>query len=390
MKLSSISLKNFKSFEGLYVSLSNLNVFAGANSVGKSTIIQSLLLLKQNDENVRLSILTPSGIEGGALIIPRFDLNGPLVKLGQDGGLLYIDALDDEISMKIGNAYGEVHVSNCNGSDWVLNLVDANVEDIPESIRRNKMLYQISLLRQIMPDFKYLSTNRASPNIIYPLSNADVDDESLGIYGQFTAHYLAKNKSKSLKINELIHSESQTDHLLENVSKWLSEITENIDVSAKIIPEANQAALTYNYSYGGNRTRPLTPINVGFGVTHVLPVITQLLIAEPTDILIIENPEAHLHPKGQANLARLICLVASKGVQIILETHSDHILNSIRVCTKEGIISKEMSKVYFFQRKVDSLSSFATEISINDDGSVDSWPSGFFDEWDNQLDKLLW
>ncbi|WP_323078767.1 AAA family ATPase, partial [Aeromonas hydrophila] len=233
-------------------------------------------------------------------------------------------------------------------------------------------------------------TNRESPDIIYPLSNSDIEDESLGIHGQFTAHYLAKNKSTPIKIKALAHPDSHTDHLLENVSKWLSEISSNIDVSSKIIPEANKAALTYNYTYGHNRSRPITPVNVGFGVTHVLPVITQLLMAKENDLLIIENPEAHLHPKGQANLARLISLVASKGVQIILETHSDHILNSIRVCTKEGIISKEMSKVYFFQRNVDSLSSSATEISINDDGSVDSWPSGFFDEWDNQLDKLLW
>ncbi|MNZ50895.1 DUF3696 domain-containing protein [Aeromonas sp. XH] len=386
MRLSVISLKNFKSFESVRIELSNLNVLSGSNSAGKSSIIQALLLLKQNNENIRFSLFSAS-MEDSKAKIPRFDINGPLVKLGQDGGLLYIDASDDEIVLSVSDTLGQVNVSNCANQHWKVELIEYNQTKKDQS---NRLLSKLGSLRRLVPDFKYLSTNRESPDIIYPLSNSDIEDESLGIHGQFTAHYLAKNKSTPIRIKALVHPDSHTDHLLENVSKWLSEISSNIDVSSKIIPEANKAALTYNYTYGHNRSRPITPVNVGFGVTHVLPVITQLLMAKKNDLLIIENPEAHLHPKGQANLARLISLVASQGVQIIIETHSDHILNSIRVCTKEGIISKEKSKIYFFQHNQNSLSSFATEISINSDGSVTSWPSGFFDEWDNQLDKLLW
>ncbi len=386
MRLSVISLKNFKSFESVRIELSNLNVLSGSNSAGKSSIIQALLLLKQNNENIRFSLFSAS-MEDSKAKIPRFDINGPLVKLGQDGGLLYIDASDDEIVLSVSDTLGQVNVSNCANQHWKVELIEYNQTKKDQS---NRLLSKLGSLRRLVPDFKYLSTNRESPDIIYPLSNSDIEDESLGIHGQFTAHYLAKYKSTPIRIKALVHPDSHTDHLLENVSKWLSEISSNIDVSSKIIPEANKAALTYNYTYGHNRSRPITPVNVGFGVTHVLPVITQLLMAKKNDLLIIENPEAHLHPKGQANLARLISLVASQGVQIIIETHSDHILNSIRVCTKEGIISKEKSKIYFFQHNQNSLSSFATEISINSDGSVTSWPSGFFDEWDNQLDKLLW
>ncbi|WP_429072786.1 AAA family ATPase, partial [Aeromonas hydrophila] len=112
MRLSVISLKNFKSFESVRIELSNLNVLSGSNSAGKSSIIQALLLLKQNNENIRFSFVS-EGMKDSKAKIPRFDINGPLVKLGQDGGLLYIDASDDEIVLSVSDTLGQVNLSNC-------------------------------------------------------------------------------------------------------------------------------------------------------------------------------------------------------------------------------------------------------------------------------------
>ena len=74
----------------------------------------------------------------------------------------------------------------------------------------------------------------------------------------------------------------------------------------------------------------------------------EIRIAFHGELIVIENPETHLHPKGQANLAKLIALVAEQGVQIIIETHSDHIINGLRVATKQKFIKPNNSKVLFF------------------------------------------
>jgi predicted ATPase len=384
MSLKTIKLKNFKSFENLELELSGLNILAGANSVGKSTVIQSLLLMKQNKNNIRSTPPFNGNDEGFEL--DRFDVNGELVSLGNEDGLIYIDAQDDEIGLAIsGDKFSLLLSKETKGAWQVLTRKSDMKKRETDWISRSFMMH-----RETVPDFSYLSTNRAPPLIIYPLSDYNIANHSIGIYGQFTAHYLAVNKASPLTIKALKHPGSRTDLLLENVSHWLAQISENVDVTAKVLPEANQAAITYSYSYGNKKSREITPLNVGFGVTHVLPVVTLLLMAKPGETIIIENPEAHLHPKGQANLAKLISLVAAHGVQVIIETHSDHILNGVRVATKEGIIKPEQSKVFFFQHKQDSLACMATEITIEADGSVNQWPKGFFDEWDNQLDKLLW
>jgi len=74
----------------------------------------------------------------------------------------------------------------------------------------------------------------------------------------------------------------------------------------------------------------------GFGLSYTLPVITALLVGTliPNSLVIIENPEAHLHPRGQTEIARLIALCAQVGTQIIIETHSDHLFDGIRIAAK--------------------------------------------------------
>ncbi|TYA08286.1 DUF3696 domain-containing protein [Vibrio cholerae] len=379
MTISNIKLMNFKSFESLDIKLTNLNVFAGTNSVGKSTIIQALLLIKQN-EQVLLNSFNPD--DKNVQNILRFNTYGSMLDIGDDNSLLYIDAGNDKLSVSIEDHEGIISTisKDTNEKFWKLDISDLNTLPFSSLLSENPS----------QNSFRYLSTNREKPRVIYPLSHYDVENNSLGDQGQFTTHYLAENKSRSLNNLALKHPNSQTPYLLENVSNWLSEVSENIDVSAKVIPEANQAALTFSYAYGSSKTRELTPLNVGFGVTHVLPVITMLLMADVGDTIVIENPETHLHPKGQANLAKLIALVAEQGVQIIIETHSDHIINGLRVATKQKIIKPTNSKVYFFKKKHDSITTIAQEIFIQQDGSLSSWPKGFFDEWDNQLDLLIW
>ena len=104
--------------------------------------------------------------------------------------------------------------------------------------------------------------------------------------------------------------------------------------------------------------------------------------------MIIENPESHLHPSAQVEIANLCCKVARNGVQLIIETHSDHFLNAVRVAVKEKIISNTETQIYFFTTNNKEI--HVDNLNLDDFGKVDKWPKGFFDEWDNQLEKLLW
>lgn len=370
MKIKSVEVKNFKSIEELNIELGNLTIISGANSVGKSSFIQTVLLLKQNER-----IFTHDIDWGREELVNNVTVNGDLVELGNKNNLLFIEANDDSVEIKIHNFESTYGLQYSDNSWKASQFFEGQAP--PES------MFDVE-------QFCYLHTNRVAPRMTYPLSDNDINQDSLGCQGQYTAHFLSKNKHRKLAISELKHEDSVTDYMLENVSKWLGDISDNIDVTANSNENTMQATITYSYVYDNTKTKELSPLSIGFGVSYVLPIVTALLKSKPGDLLIIENPEAHLHPKAQANLAKLLALTANNGVQIILETHSDHILNGIRVSCKNGEISEEKLKVYFFNKRDDSLAVEAQEIKISSDGSVSDWPVGFFDEWDSQLSKLLW
>lgn len=113
--------------------------------------------------------------------------------------------------------------------------------------------------------------------------------------------------------------------------------------------------------------------------------------AKKDDLILIENPEAHLHPKAQRIIGELLVKAARTDAQIIVETHSDHILNGIRICTKKQEISPEQVKIFFFMKEDVgfryNVNIYAPE--MDEDGNIDIWPEGFFDEWDNALAELF-
>jgi predicted ATPase len=105
-------------------------------------------------------------------------------------------------------------------------------------------------------------------------------------------------------------------------------------------------------------------------------------------MLLIENPEAHLHPRGQSKLTELMSLAAQSGVQIIVETHSDHVFNGIRKAIASKKIAKENVKIHYFELD-GTNTSIHTEIQISDSGRVLNHKKGLFDQFDDDLDELL-
>lgn len=393
MQIKSIEIKNFKSLKNVNLKLNNLTLITGINSSGKSTLIQSILLFKQNQEKFYS--------ERGSKII---NINGKYVQLGRKEDILFETTFNEDIEIEIKNN----EINHCLKFN-IDNLRLKNIIFLPEENEKSFNIFY--------NDFQYISTNRVAPNIIYDLSDEEIDQNLIGLKGEFTAHYLANYRHKDIPLKKnlknftwnikfpllvkdinncyplkvLKHPRSRTTQLLENVSLWLSEISSNIEVKAKVYEELQQVNLTYSYTHENNVTKEYTALNVGFGITYVLPIIVAILKAKEGDLLIIENPESHLHPAGQSKIAELCAIASANGVQIIVETHSDHFLNGIRVATKKGLLTPEQSSIYYFRKDKDELETKIDKLDIDQDGRINQdWPKGFFDEWDNQLNELLW
>ena len=120
-------------------------------------------------------------------------------------------------------------------------------------------------------------------------------------------------------------------------------------------------------------------------------MIVAPLNAKPGDLLIIENPEAHLHPSAQSKIGMLLALAAQNGVQVIVETHSDHVINGIRVMVKGheayGKVESDITKIHFFHQNDNEVG--RRVLTVGPTGKLSGWPKGFFDEWEKNLRTLI-
>jgi predicted ATPase len=371
--ITNIYIKNFKILNEVDITLSNLNLISGKNSVGKSSLMQVLLLLRQSFEKNTL-------LNSGLL------LQGDYVKIGKGKDALTRDTLDEFIQFAItweDESFLNLKFNYSANSDLQV------TKSIKPSTFNEKDLNSKAIFNS---KFTYLSADRIGPQTTYPVSDYHINTlKSLGIRGEYTAHFLAENENMPIEDHTLRHIRGTTDGLLNQVSAWMSEISSGIKIGTKVIEEINNVSLTYEFLTEDGYTDKFTPQNVGFGLTYVLPVVTALLSAKKDDVLLIENPEAHLHPAGQSAMGKLISLVAQSGVQLFIETHSDHLLNGVRVLVSKKQISKDNISLLYFS-KDEHLKKHHVQITtpyIDENGRIDEWPKGFFDEWDNQLDELL-
>ena len=120
----------------------------------------------------------------------------------------------------------------------------------------------------------------------------------------------------------------------------------------------------------------------------MLPIVVAALSADRDGLLLIENPEVHLHPAGQAAMGKFLTEVAAAGVQVLLETHSDHVLNGIRRAVRDGTLSAGAAAVHFFRPCRDDGRGGGAQVqspALDEAGNVDSWPDGFFDQFDKDM-----
>lgn len=360
--IENISIKNFKSFKDIAINTKPLNILAGLNGMGKSSLIQTLLLLKQSDEIASKGILK---------------LKGRLIDIGKGKDVLYQFATDELIEFLFRFNKKKFH--------WQFNYQ-------PEwEYLESKQKLPIRDLTKLLSGFQYLSAERLGPETMYEASQAEVDAENLGERGQYSVHYLHVNGNRHKVDEKLKHKGTDELALMNQVNSWLGEISPGIKINVIELPGVDKLLLNYEYSLEKGRTNSFKPINVGFGISYVLSIIVSLLVIKPNSILIIENPEAHIHPRGQAELGKLMALSASYGAQLFIETHSDHIINGIRVAVKNKLIPQKDVGFFYFTKKTSKDEQFSelTEIKVDKNGELSTYPKDFLDEWNNQLLRLV-
>jgi predicted ATPase len=249
--------------------------------------------------------------------------------------------------------------------------------------------------------FKYLSTARIVPRLYYTSSHYEEKIANpLGNDGRNVIEYLVLKGTKELLLKNLSHKDGFSEKgeslpLIDQVEAWMGEICPGTKIEARKDDITKLSNIMYSFKRGNTTIGEFSPINVGFGITHVLPVIVALLSAESGEmIIIIENPETNLHPRGQAKLAELIALTAQNGVQIFIETHSDHIINGTLVAikkfrTEQKGISHDKVRIFYFERDESTHASQAIPVPVLEGGYIKEVPQGFFDQIEKDMEIMM-
>ena len=118
--------------------------------------------------------------------------------------------------------------------------------------------------------------------------------------------------------------------------------------------------------------------DVGLGVSQVLPVLVAVIAAEPGQLVYLEQPELHLHPRAQVALAQVLADAAKRGVRVLTETHSSLLLLGIQTLVAEGKLSPELVKLHWFSRNKDGVTEVSS-VDLDEAGAYGDWPMDFDD-----------
>ena len=255
-----IKVENFKCFENFTLPLKSVNVLTGVNGMGKSTIIQSLLLIRQ-------SIKKSEGMKG-------LYLNGEYTSLGNGQDILYEKAEDDKIGLGYMDETGEYF--------WEYQyLPDSDYLPTINSVGK------MSLLQHITNHFSYLSAYRIQPQELYGIRNEeDINNREFGNNGEFALQYLGIHGDDLVENSNVILEDKLGKTLRNQTRLWLDRISPGVSPQITINMSLRKSEVRYEFIEGTEKTKSYKSINVGFGITYVLPLIIALLSAKKGDIIV--------------------------------------------------------------------------------------------------------
>lgn len=363
--MNHLKINQFKCFVDTDININQLTVMAGANGNGKSTAIQALLYFRRTIEhcgewlNGEYQLNKINGL--------NVQLNGAYcLALGNSSFVLNRNAELNEITIGLFNEKEEVTVS------YDVDNRDAKLYLTPNKINTTKIA-NFSIFKQ---EFYYLNAERFGPRINQQLQFFDYPNA--GWQGETTAQLIGLENGYFKIKHERRFGETQTYFLLDQVNNWLDFIMKGVKVRVETSPNTLTAQVLIENQF--TVSDPTLSTNLGFGISYILPIIATGLIAKKGSFFVIENPEAHLHPSAQSRVGRFLAMVANSGVNVIIETHSDHLINGIQIAVAEKKILHKAVTINFFSHKEKSIQPDIQPISITEKGELTDWPSGFFDQ----------
>lgn len=364
-----LDITNFKCFESQAFKLGSLTLLSGLNGTGKSSVLQALLLLRQSYQQ---RVLQSVGLS----------LNGDLVQLGTAKDVFYVGATTKDFGFDLD--FGNDRVASWRFAyDPVADVVVLASAPVPD-LTFSENLFGDNL--------HYLSAERIGPRTSFAMSDYLVrEHRQLGSRGEYTAHFLNLFGAERIAQETLAHPEATAMTVRAQVEAWMGEISPGVRIELTPYGDIDLIGMRFSFSMGKDVSDPYRSTHVGFGITYTLPVVVALLSSCKDTLVLLENPEAHLHPKGQVRMGELLAKAAHCGAQVIVETHSDHVLNGVRIAVREGMLSPDELRIYFLSRSEEpgQMSSQVISPHVDKNGRIDKWPDGFFDEWDKSLERLL-
>ena len=366
--IAGIRLENFKRFRDLSLKAANLTVLTGANGSGKTSVLHSLLLARQMARQPDRSHVELNGVD-----------------------TLELGGAEDVIHREASDALAAVEVLDAEGKRrrWSFGAADSKDTPTLNAIVVDRPDDHPGALAGPAPQFCYLCAERLGPRDVLSASAAGVAELDVGSRGEFVAQVLASFDRSHVSNGRIESSstESQLVDLLHQTESWMAKIVRPTQIDAEWFP--NTSVTRLRFKTPGLRTEWTRAPNVGFGISYALPIVVAALRAEVGGLLLVENPEAHLHPAGQSRIGGFLAQVAADGVQIFLETHSDHVLNGIRVAVADGsaALLPEQVVMHFF-RAEDDEGPILQSMKLKRTGQLSAWPAGFFDQGQVDLAAL--
>ena len=342
--LKRMDVKGYKCIEEASFKLEMLTLVTGTNASGKSTLLQAVLIALKSKIQKNSTYLNE-------VIKPYIQIEEVLCRTS-DAREIDVCVYDD--------SDGWLHTKLSHAEEWITFDPSINLD------------YEESIF--------YLAADRKGPEELVPLSK----ELSIGQHGQFAVGHFELNKDKPISL-DICSPEAPAKTLKAQLAWWLSFITGvNCEANTQKV-----TSTTVKLSFTMGVLGEVSPLNTGAGNSYLLKLLVMCMIAKPGHVLLIENPEIHLHPGAQSRLGVLFGFLAARGVQLIVETHCEHLINRIRYeVYKQKLNAKDV--VLYYKPSVDQefiqMGILPTGHFCNKEGGRFNFPSGFFD---STLSELL-
>jgi len=426
--ITRLQTSNYRAFENLDIPLSKINLFFGPNNSGKSSVLSALNLLAQTvgsddpevplllsgklenlgtyedivyrnevEKNIKFGIEFDIEMQDEKWVAPKgyseilfhYRQQRKEIVVGglnmQMGGKEFLTTRiakkgENQIIEKCAADFSNIKMgASSSGTIDLIHFLPTttvssyNIQSRTHTIRHaqyRQLDLQLRAFRRSFIDrfghIEFIGPFRQPPERIYNFSGET--PSSLGVHGEKAIDILAIDRSRR---------QGKKMEIAASISKWLKrfEMAESIEV----IPLTGRHFEIKVVHYATKENETLA--DVGYGCSQILPILIAGYFLDHNNTLLIAEPEIHLHPRAQAEVGSFLYEVSTRGIQLFIETHSEHLLLRLQSHIAEGNLNPEDVNVFYLYPEPDKEKKLIKQIPLGKDGFfTEPWPKGFFPE----------